>query len=146
MAKQEINTLKPIVVPTYSETNKRKENAFLEKFRKKRLKSKGNAKTKVAKKKVDKVLRQTPAILPFIKGNEDYLTLKNGVMDIFQVNTKDLYSMSDEDLQYMLLSQTRFMRSYSYDYKEVVLNFPANTQKQKLYWMKKRRRQAIHFV
>ncbi|KIL77083.1 hypothetical protein [Bacillus badius] len=140
MTKQEVDALKPIVVPTYSETNKKKESAFLDRFKK--MNWKGKAKTtseKVEKKKkAEKVLRQTPSVLPFLKIDESCITLKNGVMDIFQINTKDLYSMSHEDLQYMLLLRTRFLRSYSADIKEVGLNFPSNTGEQKSYWMKKR--------
>lgn len=55
-------------------------------------------------------------------------------MDIMQINTKDLYSMNDEDLQFMLLSQARFYRSYFEPFKVVALNFPTNTEKQKSYW------------
>ncbi|QKY71348.1 hypothetical protein [Lentibacillus sp. CBA3610] len=88
--------------------------------------------------KKDKMLRQTPEILPFIQMHDDHILLKNGVMDILQIQTKNIHALNDTDLNVLLMNRTRFLRSYFRSYKEIILNFPANTQAQRTYWLKKR--------
>jgi len=88
--------------------------------------------------KKDKVLRQTPEILPFIQMHDDHILLKDGVMDIMQIQTKNIHALNDTDLNVLLMNRTRFLRSYFRSYKEVILNFPANTEAQRTYWLKKR--------
>lgn len=98
---------------------------------------KKNKKKKAKKDKKPKVLRQTPALLPFLQRHEEYVLLKNGVMEIFQVESKDLYTRNDEDLQFLLLALTRFYRSYYESIKFIAMNFPSNTESQRNYWNKK---------
>ncbi|WP_088051876.1 hypothetical protein [Virgibacillus dakarensis] len=100
--------------------------------------SKQGDQVKLGKKK-EKMLRQTPEILPFVQIHDDYILLKNGVMDIFQIQTKNIHALNDADLNYLLMNRTRFLRSYFRSYKEVILNFPANTEAQRTYWLKKRK-------
>lgn len=125
--------IKPIIVPSYTE-EKQSKKSLLEKvpFLKKRKKSE----KKVVKK--EQVLRQTPMIMPFIDITEDYIVTKNGVMDILQITPKDLHSLTDIDLELQLLENARFYRSYSTAHKVVGLNFPSNTEKQRLYWMSRK--------
>src|SRR5699024_2120185 len=70
--------------------------------------------------------------------HEEYILLKDGVMEIFQVGSKDLYSRNDEDLRFLLMGSARFYRSFSDDIKIIAMNFPSNTEKQKEYWLSKR--------
>lgn len=92
---------------------------------------------KKQKTKKPKVLRQTTDILPFVQIHDDHILMKNGVMDIFQIETKNINALNDIDLNYLLLNRARFLRSYFQSYKEVILNFPANTRTQRSYWLKK---------
>lgn len=132
MSEKQNESVTPIIVPAYSEEMK-KENKLKAKFQRMKIKKKPE---KVEKK--EKVLRQTPYILPFLQIDNDYILLKDGVMDILQVTSKDLYSMNNDDLQYLLFSEAGFLRSYFPSFKIVALNFPTNTQKQKEYWLKKK--------
>jgi len=88
--------------------------------------------------KKEKMLRQTPEILPFLQTHVDYILLKDGVMDILQIQTKNIHALNDTDLNVLLMNRTRFLRSYFRSYKEVILNFPSNTEAQRTYWLKKR--------
>ncbi|WP_200411777.1 hypothetical protein [Virgibacillus salexigens] len=89
--------------------------------------------------KKEKVLHQTLEILPFLQIHDDYILMKNGVMDILQIQTKNIHALNDADLNYLLMNRTRFLRSYFRSYKEIILNFPANTEAQRNYWLKKRK-------
>ncbi|MEG0258560.1 MAG: hypothetical protein RR651_01700 [Lysinibacillus sp.] len=119
--------LKPIIVPSYSEEKKEDKTIFnkIPFLNKKKIKS-------VRVEKKEHMLRNTPMILPFLEIHDDYITMKEGVMDILQITPKDLYSLNEEDMQ------ARFYRSYAADFKEVALNFPSNTEKQKQYWIRKK--------
>ncbi|MBS4203661.1 hypothetical protein [Lederbergia citrea] len=130
--KKEQDVVTSMVHPAYSKKQKRN-NEWLKRFKFKR-----SEKTQKKQVRKVKVMRQTPSILPFLQIHEGYFLMKNGVMDILQITTKDLYSMNDGDLQFMLLSQARLLRSYFPAFKEVSLNFPANTEKQKAYWLRKK--------
>ncbi|TFJ93114.1 hypothetical protein [Lentibacillus salicampi] len=88
--------------------------------------------------KKERMLRQTPELLPFIQIHDDHILLKNGVMDILQIQTKNIHALNDADLNYLLMIRTRFLRSYFRSYKEIILNFPANTEVQRTYWLQKR--------
>lgn len=147
MSQQEIENqdIEPIVVPSYLEQEdkkKKQKSAVLGKaIRKwKRKKTKEDQREEVKRKREGKVLSQTPYVVPFLQIQEDVIYLKEGVMDILQIEPSDLQSLNDTDLNILLLAQTRFLRSYFYDYKEVALNFPANTERQKRYWLKKRKK------
>src|SRR5699024_932281 len=86
------------------------------------------------------MLKQTSNVLPFVQIHDNYILLKEGVMDIFQVQTKNIHALNDADLNYLLLNRAQFLRSYFRSFKEVILNFPTNTEVQKAYWLKKRKR------
>lgn len=136
--------VKPIVVPSYLDQTKKEKGSLFFKRRTKIIKSKEQKelekREKAKKKREGRMLRQTPQVLPFLQIHDDYILLKKGVMDILQIDTRDLHSLNEDDLQYLLYGKTRFLRSYYHSYKEVVLNFPSNTEKQKEYWLKKRER------
>ncbi|ASK61360.1 hypothetical protein CFK37_03820 [Virgibacillus phasianinus] len=85
-----------------------------------------------------KLLRQTPEIVPFLQIYDDHILMKEGVMDILQIQTQNIDALNEADLNYLLLKRTQFLRSYFHSYKEVILNFPANTSPQLAYWEKKK--------
>ncbi len=131
--------IKPIIVPKYNENSNTKKRGFIQKLKQKKQEKKKKQELEDKGKKA-KLLRQTPSILPFLQIHDDYILLKDGVMDIFQIESKDLYSRNDEDLKFLLMARSRFFRSYFESIKEVAMNFPSNTEKQKAYWRKKRER------
>src|SRR5699024_11628436 len=84
------------------------------------------------------MLKQTSQILPFMQIHDDYILLKDGVMDIYQVQNKNIHALNDVDINYLLLNRAQFLRSYFRSFKEVILNFPTNTELQRAYWLKKK--------
>src|SRR5690625_4293847 len=91
-----------------------------------------------AQDKKPNMLKQTSNILPFMQIHDDYILLKDGVMDIYQVQTKNIHALNDVDLNYLLLNRAQFLRSYFRSFKEVILNFPTNTELQRAYWLRKK--------
>src|SRR5699024_3789719 len=87
--------------------------------------------------KKPKLLKQASDNLPYVQIHDEYILLKEGVMDIFQVQTKNIHALNDADLNYLLLNRAQFLRSYFRSFKEVILNFPTNTEVQRAYWLKK---------
>lgn len=110
--------------------NKKKKVSVEEKY--------ADKKKKKIKEKKPKVLRQTHLLLPFLSMEENYIRTKEGVLDILQLKTRDLFAMNQVDLELVIGYETRMLRSYGDCYKEVVLNFPANMEKQRRYWLKKK--------
>src|SRR5699024_2518027 len=84
------------------------------------------------------MLKQTTTILPFTLITKDYILLKDGVIDIYQVQTKNNHASNHADLNYLLLNRAQFLRSYFRSCKEVILNFPTNTELQRAYWLRKK--------
>ncbi|KYG92008.1 hypothetical protein A0U40_03455 [[Bacillus] sp. KCTC 13219] len=124
--------VKPIIVPTYAEEKKAKKKYF--KF------SSGSKKKKKSVKK-EYVLRKTPALLPFLDITEDYILLKNDIyMDILQITSTDLQTLTEDELNRNLLLEARSYRSFAPSYKIIALNFPSNTGRQQQYWMRKKER------
>src|SRR5690625_385579 len=70
--------------------------------------------------KKPKLLKQTSAILPFVQIHDEYILLKEGVMDIFQVQTKNIHALNHADLNYLLLNRAQFLRSYFRSFKEEI--------------------------
>lgn len=90
--------------------------------------------------KKPRIIKQTSDILPFVQIDDDYILLKEGVMDIFQVQTINIHALNDRDLNYLLLNRAQFLRSYFRSFKEIILNFPTNTEVQRAYWLKKKQK------
>src|SRR5699024_6814081 len=63
---------------------------------------------------------------------------KEGVMAIFQLQTKNIHTLNDVELNYLLLKRAQFIRSYFRSFKEAILNFPTNTEPQRAYWLRKK--------
>lgn len=125
----------PIVVPIYQEQQKEKKKKMLGKWKANKQAKKSQKKQKKEKKPV--VLRQTKELLPFLQLHDEYIVTKYGVMDILQIQTKDIYSMNPDDLKILLYSEARAYRSNAEAIKIIGLNFPSNTQRQQTYWRKK---------
>lgn len=128
--------IQPIIMPEYDKPlNKANRKPWFRKWKKGILQ---RSKVKEKKKKKERVLNQTPSLLPFTELEKDHIVSKDGVMDILQIKAKDLYSLSEEERTLMIYSRSAMFRSYFPSIKEVSLNFPSNTSIQRRYWTKKK--------
>lgn len=127
--------IEPIVIPAYENKETQKVSLFNKINKNIVRKKKNNTNKPVEKKK--KVLSKTPAILPFLKIDENAIFMKEGVMDILQIETKDLHSLNKDEMEFFLYSDSGFLRSYYPSIKMVALNFPVNNTRQLNYWKKK---------
>lgn len=64
---------------------------------------------------------------------DDYIHLKNGCFQIFEIESKDIFSMSDSEVNSSIFDFQTFLRAYSSDFKLVVMDFPVNTKHQQEY-------------
>lgn len=124
------------IVEAKNKKQKKKIN-LLQKLKQKRKDKKELQEEMRKQGKKPKLLKQTSDILPFVQIHDDYILLKEGVMDIFLVQTKNIHALNETDLNYLLLNRAQFLRSYFRSFKEVILNFPTNTEVQRAYWLKK---------
>ncbi|MBS6502190.1 MAG: hypothetical protein KH415_11270 [Clostridium sp.] len=77
------------------------------------------------------VLKSTKDELDFLDiDNDDSIAMKNRYIDIFQIDTKDIYSLSDEEVKMHIYNFIGFLRNYNYDFKIISMKFPVNTVKQ----------------
>ena len=58
-------------------------------------------------------------------------------MDIIQINTKDLVSASEDDIEYDIMRYIKLYKMYADDMKIVAMNFPCRTGKQQEYFRRK---------
>lgn len=58
-------------------------------------------------------------------------------MDIIQINTKDLVSASEDDIEYDIMRYIKLYKMYADDMKIVAMNFPCRTGKQQEYFRHK---------
>lgn len=56
--------------------------------------------------------------------------LKNEIMDIVQITSKDLVNSSDDEVEFDCLKFAKFYKTYADDIKIITMNFPCNTKKQ----------------
>lgn len=105
----------------------------------KRLQPKKKLKPQEAKISLPKVTKQTHLLLPFLQIEEDCIQLKDkSYMDILQIESKDLYGKNEVDLNILMYTETKMLRSIPGAYKEYALNFPSNTATQRQYWLNKK--------
>ncbi|EGT3815278.1 TPA: hypothetical protein ACKONR_000366 [Clostridioides difficile] len=101
-----------------------KEEKKLEKQEKKELKK--------INKKIDKDITE---LLPFldVTENEAFET-KDGVMDMFQISSCDIYTLNKEEINAHISTFATFLRTYQDDIKIISMNFPVNTFIQQQYF------------
>ena len=58
-------------------------------------------------------------------------------IDIIQINTKDLVSASEDDIEYDIMRYIKLYKMYADDMKIVAMNFPCRTGKQQEYFRRK---------
>lgn len=119
----------------------KKEKVKLTKEEKKLLKEKKKLKKKELKeirKEDKKVLLTTKELLPFKDADDDdSIITKMGHIDIFQIDSKDIYSLNEIERKMHIYSFVSFLRGYVYDFKLISMKFPVNTLKQQRFLEKK---------
>ncbi|MBS6503417.1 MAG: hypothetical protein KH415_17665 [Clostridium sp.] len=119
----------------------KKEKVKLTKEEKKLLKEKKKLKKKELKeirKEDKKVLLTTKELLPFKDADDDdSIITKMGHIDIFQLDSKDIYSLNEIERKMHIYSFVLFLRGYVYDFKLISMKFPVNTLKQQRFLEKK---------
>ena len=119
----------------------KKENIKLTKEEKKLLKEEKKLKKKELKeirKENRKVLVTTKELLPFIDvDDDDSIITKKGYIDIFQIDSKDIYSLNEIERKMHIYNFVSFLRGYVYDCKLISMKFPVNTLKQQRFLEKK---------
>lgn len=84
------------------------------------------------------VLASTKELLGFVDvDDDDSIIMKNGYLDIFQINSKDIYSLTDVETTMNIYNFIAFLRAYPFDIKLITMNFPVNTLKQQEFIKKK---------
>ena len=84
------------------------------------------------------VLASTKELLGFVDvDDDDSIIMKNGYLDIFQIDSKDIYSLTDVKTTMNIYNFIAFLRSYPFDIKLITMNFPVNTLKQQEFIKKK---------
>ena len=84
------------------------------------------------------VLASTKDLLGFVDvDDDDSIIMKNGYLDIFQIDSKDIYSLTDVETTINIYNFIAFLRSYPFDIKLITMNFPVNTLKQQEFIKKK---------
>ena len=82
--------------------------------------------------KADKeVLKSTKDLLGFVDvDDDDTIIMSNGYLDLFQVDSKDIYSLTEDETRLHIYNFIAFLRSYPYDFKIISMKFPVNTSVQ----------------
>lgn len=96
------------------------------------LKSKKKEKEE-EKEKARKIPAKVTSILPFVDITEDCIMLKNEVMDIIEIEGKDILSLTESELARDINIFHTFYKTVNIDIKLVSMNFPVNAKKQKEY-------------
>lgn len=97
-------------------------------------------KSKTTKDTLPSVDKSILDILPiaYYDSSIDAYVLKDGsYMDFLKVNTKDIYSASEDERMWDNLKFTKLYQTYPGDLKYITLNFPTNTAVQQEYWRHK---------
>lgn len=63
-----------------------------------------------------------------------YVMANGYYMDFFKINTKDLNSASEDELNWDAMKFAKLYKTYADDLKIVTLNYPCNTKIQQDYW------------
>lgn len=92
---------------------------------------------KQASRKEKEKIRQIPSkvteVLPFLDIKNDYIIQKDEVMDIIEIEGKDILSLTVNELERDINIFHTFYKTVKIDIKLVAMNFPVNAQKQKDY-------------
>lgn len=108
----------------------------------KKLKKEEKQKIKIEKKELKeehkKVKRVASDLLPFLNIADDgSIQTKHGYMEIYQIATKDLNSLTMDEVNIHIYELTTFLRGYSDDIKIICMSYPVNTEVQQNHLLNK---------
>nr|WP_172692171.1 hypothetical protein [Paeniclostridium sordellii]AUO31634.1 hypothetical protein [Paeniclostridium sordellii] len=110
-----------------SEKLSRKELKILKKEEKQQAK----IEKKELKEEHKKVKKVASDLLPFLNIADDgSIQTKYGYMEIYQIATKDLNSLTSDETNMHISELTTFLRGYSDDIKIICMSYPVNTEVQ----------------
>lgn len=92
------------------------------------------------KEKPPRIRPQITDILPYSHVEDKYIRLRKGYVgyaEILQIQTTDILSKNEIEVEQYIAGQTGFLRTYLDSFKEINLNFPTNCTTQRDYWEKK---------
>lgn len=85
------------------------------------------------KEKAKRVSSKVTSVLPFLDITENCIILKDEVMDIIEIEGKDILSLTESELARDINIFHTFYKTVNVDIKLVSMNFPVNAKKQKEY-------------
>ena len=89
-----------------------------------------NRKQKTSSKTQKKIL----TVFPIMNYENDYfITDDNQIIDIFEFQGRCYYDASQDEIENLVYSITRFLRKYSADMKIISMNYPTNTKLQQTF-------------
>ncbi|NFI02375.1 hypothetical protein FDB15_18300 [Clostridium botulinum] len=81
-----------------------------------------------------KVFKSTKELIPIADVNDiDIFLTKDGYIDIYQVESKDIYAFNQYEADLHVYNFIAFLRNYLNDFKLISMNFPVNTSRQQEY-------------
>ena len=109
----------------------------------KKKKEKEPKESRKERKKKEQILKTSAEVMKIRSYDEgiDAFVLSNGrYMDFLEIVAKDRDNLQDDAINYDIFLLTKFERLYSGDHKDIGLNFPINTGKQRYYLEEKKKK------
>lgn len=69
-------------------------------------------------------------LMPILDLHDDFIKTETGFMNIYQVDSKDVSSLNEDELERHIRDFTYFLKAYQDDIKFVCMQFPVNTKVQ----------------
>lgn len=109
-----------------------------EKIKLKEEKRKQRIELKELRKADKEVLKSTKELLGFVDvDDDDTIIMNNGYLDLLQIDSKDIYSLTEDETRLNIYNFIAFLRAYPYDFKIISMKFPVNTSVQQEFIKKK---------
>lgn len=91
-----------------------------------------------AKKIAKDILISTKELLDFVDiDDNDRIVTKTGIINLFQIETKDIYSFSETERNMHIFNFVHFIRGLDDDFKIITMKFPVSTKTQQNYVRKR---------
>ena len=91
----------------------------------------------MSRKKIEKSMAELIPIGDYDEQLDCILCQDGSLLDLYQINTRDLTSSNIEAIEADCFTWGKFYRLYAEDIKFVFLKFPCNTQSQQGYWLRR---------
>lgn len=109
-----------------------------ERLKRREERNKAKIERRELKEEYKKVERVTVDLLPFLNVTEDgAFKTKNGYTDIYQIKSKDLNALNNDEINRHLYEFKSFLKGYSDDIKLISMSYPVNTKVQQEHIIKK---------